>query len=123
LAKDTGKGLYFDKIDYVRLFHFHFKNENGPLKRTGQNVTLYPGSSVSNGAKFSVAPPPGGGVGAYGMMHGACGWMSRRGRGQLEHGVRVRGQRAADPLRRRNDHSRHQRQLRASERRDLRRLG
>jgi len=44
-----------------------------------------------------------------------------RGRGQLEHGVRVRGQWAAHSLRRGNLHTRDQRQLRTSGRRYLQR--
>ena len=39
----------------MRLLHFHFNNQNKPLKGTGAKRDVCRGSSVSARAKFSVA--------------------------------------------------------------------
>jgi len=42
-------------INAIKL-HFHFNNQNRPLKGTGVKCDVCLGSSVSNRAKFQVAP-------------------------------------------------------------------
>jgi len=42
-------------INAIKL-HFHFKNQNRPLKGTEVKRDVCRGSSVSNRAKFQVAP-------------------------------------------------------------------
>jgi len=58
----------------MRLLHFHFKNQNRPLKCTGAKRDVCRGSSVSSGGKVPACL---GGVGAYGERTQNCTDASR----------------------------------------------